>query len=161
MRVLKIVGGILAGLVVAIALLLFVVRMGDGPLGPLLGGPLESGELVGAPVRDWGFAASIEEIEMQLVADDVSRTTWILVDGPRAYIPAALGFPPGKDWYVRADVEGAAIVRIDGKRYPVRLVVANDEATRDSLRRIAVAKYTSGRPPEGEVWFFELRSRKS
>ena len=161
MRIVRILAGIVVALLLGVGLLFLVARMGDGPMGPLPGGPLVAGERVTAPVSDWSFAESIDEIEMQLAADAISRTTWILVDGGRAFIPASLSFPPGKDWYRRADVDGAAWVRIEGRLYPVTLIRVRDEPTRDALKQIAAAKYAGGPPRSGEVWFFALQSRAS
>ena len=99
--------------VVVLVVVLFVfARFADGPIAIIPGGPLQAGELVADPVADWAFAESIDEIEMQLASDDTSRTTWILYQDGNAYIPCSLGFPPGKDWHLRADKDGRAIVRI-------------------------------------------------
>ena len=161
MRVLRVIGIVVAVFVALVGLLFGVARLGDGPLGPLPGGPLEAGELASEPVADWSFAAEIAEIELQLAADTTSRTTWILVHEGRAYIPCSLGFPPGKDWYLRADRNGDALLRIEGRRYPVRLVRVQDEAVRSAIREVARTKYTAGPPGESEVWLFEVSSRAS
>src|SRR5512134_664346 len=93
----------LARLVVLAAAALFALVLGarcaDGPIGPIPGGPLASGERVAAPVADWSFAAGVEEIELQLAAQDRSRTTWILVRDGKAYVPASTEYPPGKSWH--------------------------------------------------------------
>jgi hypothetical protein len=65
-----------------------------------------------------------------------------------------------KSWYRKAAEDGRAIVRVEGKRYPVTLVKVDDAATEAALREIAGAKYATGpRPPEGRVWFFRLAPR--
>jgi hypothetical protein len=161
MGILRIVVVIVVAVVVGVGLLFAVARVGDGPLGPLPGGPLEAGELVSEPVTDWGFAEDIETIEMQLAGEDTSRTTWVLVDSGRAYIPSSLGFPPGKTWYERADQSGDAFVRIEGRRYPVRLQRVHEEKTRRALAEIANEKYGGGPPGDAEVWFFVMESRES
>jgi len=161
MRVLKILGGIVVVLVVGVGLLFVVARFGDGPMGLIPGGPLASGELVREPVTDWGFAKDVDTIELQLVEDDISRTTWILVDQGNAYIPCSLGFPPGKDWYRRADQRGDAVVRIGGKRYPVHLERVHDDGTRSALVNVVRGKYGGGPPGDAEVWFFAMRPRAS
>jgi hypothetical protein len=161
MRVLKIVGGVLAVMVLGVVLLFLGARFKDGPIGLIPGGPLESGELVTGPVADWGFARDVETIELQLDQDDISRTTWILVDDEGAYVPCSLGFPPGKDWYRRADRRGDAVVRIEGRRYPVLLERVKDDDHRSALLEIARAKYGGGPPSDAEVWFFALRPRTS
>lgn len=144
------------GLVLGIAALAFVARFLDGPIGPIPGGPLHGGALVAEPVSDWSFAADVEEIELQLDAQSVSRTTWILVHEGRAYIPAATEFPPGKSWHRAALEDGRATLRIQGRRYPVTLTRVDDEALAEAVRGVAEAKYPSR--PGGQVWLFAVAS---
>ena len=164
MRALRIVG-IAAGIAfVGVAVLFFLARFGDGPLGPIPGGPLTSGAWVREPVDDWSFAADLETVELQLTGDDTSRTVWILVrEGGDAWIPASLVFPPGKRWHRRADAgDGHAVLRTGGHRYPVRLVRSEDPEVGADLRELVETKYGAAPPgSEGEasVWFFSVRSR--
>ena len=159
MRVLKILGGIVLVLLVGIAGLFVAARFHDGPLAIIPGGPLSSGELVSAPVADWGFAESIDTIELQLAEDDTSRTVWVLVKEGRAFIPCSLGFPPGKTWHHRADQDGRAIVRVLGKRYPVVLKRLSDPPLESDLEAIVVAKYGGAPPSDAGAWFFSVESR--
>jgi len=134
-------------------------RFHDGPLGLAPGGALRSGEIVVEPVSDWKFA-DVETIELQLADESTSRTTWILLHDGRAFIPANLSFPPGKRWHKAADQNGAAWVRVGGRRYPVTLARTQDEPTRAALIEVVRGKYGGGGPPsEGGVWFFEMSSR--
>ena len=161
MRVLKIFGGTLLAILVGLALLFGFARLQDGPIGMIPGGPLVAGENINEPVTNWKFIEPVEEVEMQLVDDDTSRTTWILVDQGQAYIPASLTFPPGKTWYRRADQRGDARVRTQGKIYSVDLVRETDEIVRDRLKASAREKYDVG-PVFGDgVWFFRLSPRSS
>ena len=156
----KILGGIVAALVLLVIVVLIAARFSDGPLAVLPGGPLASGEIVSAPIPDWSFAEAVGEIEMQLADDDTSRTTWILVTEGRAFIPCSLGFPPGKTWHHRAVEDGRAVVRILGKRYPVTLRrTAGDSKLESELKSIVASKY--GGPPTSDagVWFFAIESR--
>ena len=156
MRFLKIVGGIGIAICVGIALLFGLARLNDGPIAMIPGGPLVKGEVVEGPVGDWQFVEPVEEVEMQLIGDNTSRTTWILVDQGQAYIPASLSFPPGKTWYQRADERGDARVRTQGKIFSVNLVREKDQQIRDRLKSRAREKYNVG-PVFGEgVWFFRL-----
>lgn len=145
---------------VALALLvgavLLTARYSDGPLGPLPGGPLVSGPFVTQPVTDWSFAKDVEEIEVQLDTQTKSRTTWVLVSDGKAYIPAAVGFPPGKSWHRVALEDGRAVLRIDDRRYPVKLTRVDDAAVQAAVRKIAEKKYPSR--PAGEVWLFAVES---
>ena len=152
------VGSVLA--MVALVVLLFLgARFHDGPLGPIPGGALESGVLVEEPVADWSFAKDVSEIELQLASEDGSRTVWILVDEGRAYVPCALGFPPGKRWYRDAVQDGRATLRIEGRRHPVTLAKTEDPALAERLRSEVQRKYGRLPPGESEVWIFQVASR--
>lgn len=143
--------------VLAVALVFVGARFHDGPLGPVPGGPLVGGPLVAAPVDDWSFAADVAEIELQLASQSRSRTTWIIVRDGRAYVPAATTYPPGKTWHRAALVDGRAMLRIAGKRYPVTLAKVGDAAVVSAVREVASKKYPVR--PGGEVWLFAIASR--
>lgn len=161
MRALKLLGGLVLVLLLAVAAAFVAARFHDGPWAMLPGGPLVSGELVSSPVSDWGFAKSVDTIELQLAGDDTSRTTWILVRNGRAFIPCSLGFPPGKKWHFRADRDGRAVLRILGKRYPVALERLSDPELEAELEAIVSSKYGGGPPGDSGVWFFAVESRPS
>lgn len=150
--------------VVTLALLIGITfvfaRFHDGPIALIPGGALVGGELVETPVSDWTFAKDIETIELQLDGDDTSRTTWILVHNGRAYIPCSLGFPPGKNWHLRADADGNAVVRVAGSRYPVLMKRLEGSPTESKLVSIVGTKYGGGPSSDAGVWFFALRSRQ-
>src|SRR5687767_8061981 len=117
---------IAVAIVAVIALFFFAARLHDGPLGPVPGGPLESGAEVAEPVADWSFVKDVGEVELQLSSESTSRTTWILWHEGVAYVPCSLGFPPGKRWHHDAARDGRATLRIDGKRFPVALTKLPD-----------------------------------
>jgi len=159
----KIVKG-LVYLVVAVVLLIggvFVAaRFHDGPLGPIPGGPLMAGELVAQAPADWTEIAKAPEIELQLAAQNTSRTTWIFSLDGVAYVPASLERPPGKTWHRMADQNGEAFLRIDGKRYSVTLKRVQDEALETRLKEAVAAKYPVARGMGGGgVWFFKVEPR--
>jgi hypothetical protein len=160
--VLRILAGIV-GLVVVALLAVFVYgRFSDGPVGFFSGGPLESGPIVEAPVADWHFAKDVRTIEFQLVEPPRSRTTWIVVDGQQAYIPCGVpNFRLWKKWPHEAMQDGRAVLRIEGKRYPVQLTRVDDRGRVEALTKIVGDKYDVGLPGEGPdtVWFFEITSR--
>jgi hypothetical protein len=159
MQILKILGGIVVALGLLIAIAFLGARFHDGPLAIIPGGPLMSGNMAVDPVDDWTFAADLDTIEFQLAADDTSRTTWILVEGGRAFIPCSLGFPPGKNWHLRADKDGRAIIRALGVRYQVTLNRIDDAALSTKLEAIVAEKYSGGPPSDAGVWFFALNPR--
>ncbi len=151
---------ILVGVTALLVAGLFVVaRFHDGPIGLAPGGALVAGEIVSAPVGDWRFVTDVDTIELQLDGESSSRTTWILANEGRAFIPASLSFPPGKRWHKSADQNGAAWLRIAGQRYPVTLARVQDEAVRAQLSDVVGKKYGGGPPGEGGDWFFEVVSR--
>lgn len=164
MKALKALGWILGVLLALGASVYFGARLHDGPLasGPLAlipGGPLRSGELVQLPVGDWAFAVDVDVIELQLESQNVSRTTWILVKDGVAYIPCSLGFPPGKKWYVHAQQDGRAVLRIEGKRYPVTLTKDEDPSFAEFALAEVTRKYGSPPPSDAGVLFFKVTSR--
>jgi hypothetical protein len=157
MIVLRWVTRILAGLVIVVALVFVGARFHDGPLGPIPGGPLVGGEAVSVPITDWSFAADVQEIELQLMAQSKSRTTWLLVKDGKAYVPASTEYPPGKTWHRVALQDGRAIVRIRGKRYPVMLTKVDDPAVTSAVRDVAAEKYPTR--PGGDAWLFAMTPR--
>jgi hypothetical protein len=144
-------------LVVLGALATLGARYHDGPIGPLPGGPLVAGPRVTTPVSDWTFAANAKEIELQLDSQSKSRTTWILVNDGKAYIPASTEYPPGKTWHRLAVQDGRAVIRVDGKRYPVLLTKVEDPAVLNAVRQVVEKKYP--KRPGGEAWLFAVTSR--
>ena len=158
MKILKWLGSFIVVVALLVAGVFIAARFHDGPLGLVPGGALVTGDIVAAPVGDWKFA-DVDTIELQLDGESTSRTTWILVNEGRAFIPASLSFPPGKRWHKSADQNGAAWLRINGQRYPVTLTRVQDDAMRAQLVGIVGNKYGGGPPGDGGVWFFEVVSR--
>jgi hypothetical protein len=160
MRLLRILSRVLVAFVALVAALFLSARFMDGPMGAIPGGPLKSGLLVSEPVSDWSFATNVETIELELLADERSRTVWILVDQGRAFVPCAIGAPPGKRWHLAAEADGRSLIRVEGKRYPVTLTRVADSSQLSSLASVVSDKYP---PPPGaggaESWFFSIASR--
>jgi hypothetical protein len=160
MRFLRLLSRLLLGFVALVAALFLSARWIDGPMGPIPGGPLKSGSLVAEAVPDWSFATRVETIELELLADGRSRTVWILVDQDRAFIPCAIGAPPGKRWHLEAETDGRSMIRIEGNRYPVTLTRVLDPTLLSSLVSVVSDKYPPPPGAEGaESWFFSIASR--
>ena len=159
MRILRVIGLFLAAIVGALVLLAFSARFHDGPVGLFPGGPLEAGPLETTPVADWNFAQAENTIELQLLSQQRSRTTWILVHDGEAFIPCAIGFPPGKTWHMHAMQDGRAVLRIEGKRYPVTLQRVEDPALSAALAERVKGKYGREPRPDAGVWYFRVTSR--
>ena len=166
---LRIVGGLLALLVVLIAGLLVGARFSDGPLAIVAGGPFTSGELVGGAEPDWSFVRDVREVEFQLLDPARSRTTWILDHEGKAYIPS--GYMTTwwgklwKRWPHEAEKDPRIVLRIGDKLYERRLVRIQDGPVVAPLLAQLSSKYAGGReiPMEavtsGYLWLFELAPR--
>ena len=145
----------LIGVAVVIAGMFVTARFMDGPFGMIPGGSFRSGTAVPFP-EQWTFAAPFETIEMQLDGADTSRTVWVVVHDDSAYIPANLGFPPGKTWHLDADQDGAAQLRIEAQLYDVTLRRVSDPTQAAQVIGSLQAKYPSGAPGDAEYWFFAV-----
>lgn len=155
MKFVKIAAGVLVALILGIAITAVAARYSDGPIGIFPGGPLEGGEEFPHFIVAWSWARNFDTIELQLEGDDTSRTTWFIEHNGLGYIPASTGFPPGKTWHTRAD-GSEAWLRIDGKRYQVKLDRFEDEKIEAELRGKVERKYGGG--PGGDTWWFKVTS---
>jgi hypothetical protein len=159
MRILRIIGLLLVAAVGLLVLVALGARFSDGPVGLFPGGPLQAGLLEEDPVTDWSFATDEETIELQLLSQERSRTTWILVRDGAAFIPCSLSFPPAKSWHQRAVEDGRAVIRMQGRRYPVSLDRVEDAELAAALGDVVRGKYGTGPPGEGGAWYFRVTSR--
>ncbi len=164
MRIVRWLGIIVVTFIAVIAVLAIAARLSDGPIAILPGGPLELGELVAGPEPDWAFAREIDTVELQLVTPPRSRTTWILEQDGKIYIPCGyMNSTLGrlwKQWPIEAEADGRALLRIDGKRYERQLVRVTSPALFDALTKELRRKYrvgvTSRSVESGNLWLFEL-----
>lgn len=181
MKALKIVlqaAGVLAlAPAAAMAALYFKHRGDDGPSILFPGGELVSGELHAGPEPDWDFTAGVRTVELQLDASGVSRLIWILNADGRGYVVSgymstALG-RLWKHWAVEADEgDGLATLRIDGIRYPRRLVRIRSGGELDGVAASLLEKYMNApAAPQavagvrasmesGSTWVFALAPRE-
>jgi len=91
---------------------------------------------------------------------------------PSGYMRSFLG-RLWKDWAFEADAgRDLAVARIDGVRYPRRLVRVTDPEVVDGVAEKMAQKYAGGADPEtvaqiersiadGDTWIFELAPRNS
>lgn len=159
MRGLALLVGALAAALVAV---LLAGRFLDGPLGPVPGGALRSGELVSARDVDWSFAADLGELEFQLVKPPRSRTTWLLVHEDHLYVPCSFDVPIPKRWPQQALRDGRAVVRVAGRRYERQAVRVTDPVLHARLSRVLADKYEldfEGPADPERLWFFRLDTR--
>jgi hypothetical protein len=159
-RILRIVGIALAVGVVLIGVIALAARLSDGPLGPFAGGPLTSGELVDTAGLDWSFAADVDTIEFQLLEPPRSRSVGIVVDEGTLYTMCFFpAFRAWKQWPHEVAADGRALLRIEGKRYPVQAVRVTEEPLLSTLQRTAREKY--GGPEPDSVWIFRFDPRSA
>ena len=168
--VLRIMGALLALLLVAIAVLLVGARFADGPVAIVAGGPFKSGELQSGPEPDWSFVHDVREVEFQLLEPARSRTTWILDHEGKAYIPC--GYMTTwwgklwKQWPHEVEKDPRILLRIDGKLYERTLVRIQDGPVVAPLLAELSRKYAGGREipmdavTSGYLWLFELAPRR-
>jgi len=167
--VLRVLGGLLALLVVAIGGLLIAARFADGPIVIVAGGPFTTGELVAGPEPDWSFVRDVQEVEFQLLEPPRSRTTWILEHEGKAYIPS--GYMTTwwgriwKKWPLEAERDGRTLLRIGDALYERQLVRVEEGPLAAPLLAELSRKYGGGREPmeavtSGSLWLFELTPRR-
>jgi hypothetical protein len=167
--VFRVVGGLLALLLVIVGGLLIGARFADGPLAIIAGGPFRSGELVSGPEPDWSMVRDVREVEFQLLDPARSRTTWILDHEGKAYIPS--GYMTTwwgkiwKQWPLEAEKDPRILLRIYDTIYERRLVRIQDGPNVAPLLAELSRKYAGGReiPMEavtsGYLWLYELAPR--
>jgi hypothetical protein len=173
------------GLVLALGTALWIVsKVHDGPIGPIAGGPLRTGERIVERDVDWA-AANIREVELQLVEPAHSRTVGAMVHEGQLFIPCDLGFlwrrvPEArfrtilsviwsvKHWHEDALRDGRVVLRANGKLYERQAVRVTDPellVTLRSLLEIRAAEYFSAPgmlevPGDPEaIWFFRVDPR--
>ena len=163
----------------------FALRFGDGPTAIIAGGPFTSGSTHTGPEPDWSFLKDRQEVEFQLLDPARSRTTWIVEHEGRIYIPS--GYMKStlgriwKQWPKEAEVDGRALLRVDGVIYPRQLVRVKESPALPAIVSELGRKYfsqtpdgatTEGATTEGvtqagaldqirddSLWIFELTPR--
>jgi len=161
MKVLKILGGLVASALLALLAFVGVARFGDGPSGFFPGGAFQSGEEASAAAFDWASLADVDTIEFQLLDPVRSRTVWTVVYDGVAHIPCgAPSFTLWKQWPHEAVEDGRAIVRTGGRRYAVQLVKVEDPETFAAVGRIVSQKYDAPETTDPDLlWIFRIDPR--
>lgn len=147
-----------------LALLLFGARLADGPIEIVAGGPFSSGEMVSGPEPDWSFVRDASTVEFQLITPPRSRTTWIIEHEGKIYIPCGYMTTTWgkiwKKWPVEAELDGRAILRVDGKLYRRHLARVKSGPALESVVRKLSEKYavpaTMDAVRSGSLWVFEM-----
>lgn len=161
MKILKWLGIALGTLLAGVLLVAFAARFADGPLGPFPGGPLEAGEWVEPVPGDWSFATHTQELDLQLESPVGSRRTWLVVRDGVLHIPC--GLPNQlKRWPHQALRDGRAVLRLEGKLYPVQLTQVTDLDRLTALAQDSSRKYGFEVPERADpdtIWFFAVGPR--
>ena len=169
MKILKGIGVVLGGLIIAIALALFAIRFADGPVEIIAGGPFTSGEKVNGAEPDWGFIRDKQTVEFQLLEPARSRTTWIVEHQGKIYIPCGYMTTTWgkiwKKWPIEAEKDGRAILRVDGKLYERQLVRIQTGPELDPVLKLIGEKYniptTREAVDSGYLWVFQMAPRNA
>ena len=160
MKFVRWIGLAAASIVGILMLTAFIIRSMDGPIGPFQGGSFQSGQHVAADGVDWSFARDIDTVELQLVEPPQSRTTWILEHDGQIFIPCGIPeFRLLKQWPHQALLDGRALLRIDGRIYPLQLVKLEDLDLRESLSGEIERKYAVPSATPDNTWIFRLDPR--
>jgi len=141
---------------------LSLLRLHDGPLGPLPGGALVRGALVENGPPRWEAAGIGQTIELEVrPRAPWSITTWAVLYAGDLYVAADF-LNPWKRWPDFVLQEPAVVVRAAGRRYRCSAMRIEDPALIAALRRAFAEKYALS--PEGlaahsTVWFFRLKAQ--
>ncbi len=167
--VLKILGGLIALVLLAVVVVFVGARFADGPLEIIAGGPFTSGELQAGPEPDWSPLKDRPTVEFQLNEPARSRTTFVMVHDGRLFIPS--GYMTTwygklwKHWPFQAEADPRALLRVDGKLYERTMVRLTEGPDLAPVLAELSRKYGGGNPigPEavdsGYLWLFELAPR--
>jgi hypothetical protein len=136
LRVAAIATLVLAALVFA---MLVAAKRADGPVEMIPGGPL-SGEVERGPEPDWGFAESLDTVELQVSSSPPrSILTGIVVHGGVPYVPVTLA--PLKRWPSVIARDSRVVARIDGRLFEREAVAVTDSDLLVQLITIGQSKY--------------------
>ena len=161
---LKIFFGFVGVCVAAVVLFFIYARFHDGPIAIVAGGPFTSGEIYSGPEPDWSEMRTRPEVEFQLLEPARSRVTWIAEHDGKPYIVSGyMNTSVGKlwkQWPHEALEDGRAVLRIDGKRYPVRAVRVTDPKLLEEVGAAISKKYLDGSASGiGNGWLFLMDPR--
>lgn len=177
-------GWLALGLVTLVVLAAGIaLRFADGPIGPLPGGRLRTGERVEVRDIDWSFARDVSFAEIQLEDPPRSRKTGLLEHEGKVYVPCDLGFvwrrvpPPArwlmalvgwvKRWHHDVLMDGRIVVRVRGRRYACQAIRIDDpdlvralSGKLESRAESFLGAPLAAHPDEpGPIWFFRLDPR--
>lgn len=170
--VLQVIGLLVLLLLATVVTLRFKYSDADGPSVLFPGGELTSGSLHTGPEPDWSFTDAVQIIELEIGDPPTSRRIFVMESNGRLFVPS--GYMRSmlgriwKDWAFEAERgDGRAVARIEGVRYPRRIVRVTDPDLISGVADKLAQKYAGGSTPEtvaaieqsvtdGDTWIFEL-----
>lgn len=160
MRILRWILGIVAALVLIVALLdTFGGYLFDGPLGPIPGGAL-GGPVNSNPNSDWSNPEEVIELEIR-PGKPWSLSVWNTVLDGELYVPSAMG--ARRRWTAVALEQPLVRVRTRGQIYERRIEKVEDPALRLRIGRAIAERYGTTPPESAEAdttLYFRLASRQ-
>ena len=174
----QVVGFIVVIFVMALVTLRFQYSEADGPSILFPGGEMTSGELHTGPEPDWSFTDEIYTVDLQLNDPMASRRIFIIESKAKIYVVS--GYMRSflgriwKEWAFEADAgNNEGLLRINGIRYPRRLVRITDGDELNGIAAKLATKYGGAPAPaseevirntkasfeSGNTWVFELKPR--
>ena len=174
----QVVGFIVVIFVMALVTLRFQYSEADGPSILFPGGEMTSGELHTGPEPDWSFTDEIYTVDLQLNDPMASRRIFIIESEGKIYVVS--GYMRSflgriwKEWAFEADAgNNEGLLRINGIRYPRRLVRITDGDELNGVAAKLATKYGGAPAPasdevirntkasfeSGNTWVFELQPR--
>lgn len=174
----QVVGFIVVIFVMALVTLRFQYSEADGPSILFPGGEMTSGELHTGPEPDWSFTDEIYTVDLQLNDPMASRRIFIIESKAKIYVVS--GYMRSflgriwKEWAFEADAgNNEGVLRINGIRYPRRLVRITDGDELNGIAAKLATKYGGAPAPaseevirntkasfeSGNTWVFELKPR--
>ncbi len=174
-KIAKWTGIVLGAIVLFIGVAYGGMRVSDGPVEFFpwftisIGGPFRSGEVAASPAN-WDFLKDREEMEIQTMNPNTSRTLWVpVVDGKLYIVSGYMGSTIGrlwKQWPTYMEEDNRILIRVDDNIYEQRLNrITEDPIAAEVMSEIA-RKYF-GAPAQvnpaagvaitnGSVWLFEV-----
>lgn len=134
--------------VVAIAAGSLLLSRADGPVWVFAGGPFRSGEQVSFEDIDWEALDDLNELEMEIVGADSSRTLWFSVHDGAPYVACDLDCVGGvlARWPQQIERDDRVVIRIDARRADARLVhVPHDSTEYEIVQEGRKRKYSGER----------------
>ena len=172
---LQIVGVLILIPAVAMATIKIKHQNADGPSILFPGGELTSGALHSGPDPDWSFTDEVPIIELQLLDPLSSRRIFVAESDGKLYIPSGyMRSTLGRIWkewaFQAAEGDGYAVARINGVRYPRKLIRVQQGPQLTGVVAKLAQKYGGGATPEaiatslesvanGDTWIFEMAPR--